>query len=108
VALADPSSSAAKSFAIEAANWIVGDDGTGVVKGRMKFCRPVFKAVHRVDQKLSVAIFSKSKDAFHPIARKLIEKVCLLGLFVVFYFIYDFMGRILGLTPAELDVGCIK
>ncbi|KIM81710.1 hypothetical protein PILCRDRAFT_821059 [Piloderma croceum F 1598] len=74
VALADPSSPAAKSFAIDAANWVVGDDGTGVVKGRMKFCRPVFRAVHRVDQKLSVAVFSKSKDAFHPIARKLIEK----------------------------------
>ena len=101
MALADPSSPAAKSFAIEAANWVVGDDGTGVVKGRMKFCRPVFKAVHRVDQKLSVAVFSKSKDAFHPIARKLIEKVCLFGLFM-WKFIYDFMGRILGSTPAEL------
>jgi leukotriene-A4 hydrolase len=75
VALADPKSIAAKSFAPEAAKWIVGDDGTGVVKGRMKFCRPVFRAVHKVDPILSVSVFSKSKDAFHPIARKLIEKV---------------------------------
>jgi len=74
VALADPSSTAAKSFAPEAAKWVVGDDGTGVVKGRMKFCRPIFRAVYKVDQRLSVAVFSKSKDAFHPIARKLIEK----------------------------------
>jgi len=74
VALADPKSLAAKSFASDAARWVVGDDGTGVVKGRMKFCRPVFKAVHKVDPELSVAVFSKSKDAFHPIARKLIEK----------------------------------
>jgi leukotriene-A4 hydrolase len=74
VALTDPKSLAAKSFAPEAAKWVVGDDGTGVVKGRMKFCRPVFKAVHKVDPELSVAVFSKSKSAFHPIARKLIEK----------------------------------
>jgi leukotriene-A4 hydrolase len=78
VALTDPSSTAAKCFAPEAANWVVGDDGTGVVKGRMKFCRPIFKAVYKVDQKLSVAAFSKAKEAFHPIARKLIEKVSLL------------------------------
>ena len=77
VALADPSLAAAKSFAIEAAKWVVGDDGTGVVKGRMKFCRPTFKAIHKVDATLSVVTFSKSKDAFHPIARKLIEKVSL-------------------------------
>ena len=77
VALVDPSSPAAKSFAPEAANWVVGDDDTGVVKGRMKFCRPIFRAVYKVDQRLSVAVFSKSKDAFHPIARKLIEKVSL-------------------------------
>jgi leukotriene-A4 hydrolase len=92
VALADPSSPAAKSFAIEAANWIVGDDSTGVVKGRMKFCRPVFKAVHRVDQNLSVTVFSKSKDAFHPIARKLIEKVCLPGLFCGNLFTVSWVG----------------
>jgi leukotriene-A4 hydrolase len=80
VALADPSSPAAKIFSLEAAKWVVGDDGTGVVKGRMKFCRPIFRAVHKVDQKLSIAVFSKSKEGFHPIARKLIEKVSLLDL----------------------------
>jgi len=74
VALTDPSSTGAQSFAPEAAGWVVGDDGTGVVKGRMKFCRPIFKAVYKVDPELSVAVFTKSKDAFHPIARKLIEK----------------------------------
>jgi leukotriene-A4 hydrolase len=74
VALADPQSRAARLFAPEAARWVVGDDGTSI-KGRMKFCRPIFKAVHKVDQELSVAVFSKSKNGFHPIARKLIEKV---------------------------------
>lgn len=45
VALLDPLTLAAKRFASEAAKWVVGDDGTGVVKGRMKFCRPVFRLV---------------------------------------------------------------
>lgn len=74
VALADPSSLAAKAIAQEAAKWLVGNDGTGVVKGRMKFCRPTFKGVFNVDQKLAVDTFSKNKEAFHPIARKLLEK----------------------------------
>jgi leukotriene-A4 hydrolase len=74
IAMADHLSRAAKLFAPEAARWVVGDDGTGL-KGRMKFCRPIFKAVHKVDRELSVAVFSQSKSAFHPIARKLIEKV---------------------------------
>ncbi|KDQ30245.1 hypothetical protein PLEOSDRAFT_154934 [Pleurotus ostreatus PC15] len=70
----DGESSAATHFAPEAAKWVVGDDGTGVIKGRMKFCRPVFKAVAKVDKKLAVKTFDGSKTAFHPIARKLIEK----------------------------------
>jgi len=73
IAMADHLSRAAKLLAPEAARWVVGDDGTGL-KGRMKFCRPIFKAVHKVDRELSVAVFSQSKNAFHPIARKLIEK----------------------------------
>ncbi|EDR02480.1 uncharacterized protein LACBIDRAFT_253885 [Laccaria bicolor S238N-H82] len=64
VALADPSSVAAKAFA----------DGSGVIKGRMKFCRPVFRAVRKVDADLAKRIFEPSKYAFHPIARKMIEK----------------------------------
>lgn len=76
IALADPQSSTAKLYASEAVNWAVGDDGTGIVKGRMKFCRPIFRDVHKVDSELSVAVFTRFKDAFHPIARKLIEKVC--------------------------------
>jgi len=54
--------------------WVVGDDGTGVIKGRMKFCRPIFRLVNKVDKNLAVSVFTKAKDAFHPIARKLIEK----------------------------------
>jgi len=74
VALSDPSSTAAKTLAIDAAKWVIGDDGTGVVKGRMKFCRPVFRGVWRVDKDLAVSSWEKAKTGFHPIARKLIEK----------------------------------
>ena len=67
-------SSSASKYLKSAADWVVDPN---LIKGRMKFCRPIFRAVYKVDQRLSVAVFSKSKDAFHPIARKLIEKVSL-------------------------------
>lgn len=75
VALLDPTSTGAQQFALQAARWVVGDDETGVVKGRMKFCRPVFRAINRVDPKIARDVFGRSKNAFHPIARRLIEKV---------------------------------
>jgi leukotriene-A4 hydrolase len=71
----DCTAPAAKRFASEAMDWVVGVDGSGVVKGRMKFCRPVFRAVYRIDRGLAVDIFVRYKYVFHPIARKLIEKV---------------------------------
>ncbi|EIN13273.1 Metalloprotease [Punctularia strigosozonata HHB-11173 SS5] len=64
----------AKKYAPEAAKWVVGDDATGVVKGRMKFCRPVMRAVYKVDAELARNAFVGKKDAFHPIARRMIEK----------------------------------
>jgi len=76
LALKDPVAPAAKHFAFKAAAWVVGTDGSGVVKGRMKFCRPIFKGVFKVDKALAVDTFSNSKEFFHPIARKQIEKVC--------------------------------
>lgn len=76
VALSDPTSSAARTYAGEAANWVIGEDGSGVIKGRMKFCRPIFRLIFKVDQDLAVQKFQKAKNFFHPIARKLIEKVC--------------------------------
>ena len=50
VALLDPVSPAAREFAPAAAHWVVGADGSGVVRGRMKFCRPTFRAVARADR----------------------------------------------------------
>ena len=75
LALKDPKSDAAHIFAKEAAEWVVGHDGTNIVKGRMKFCRPIFRLVNRVDSELAVSTFKKDKESFHPIAQKLIERV---------------------------------
>jgi hypothetical protein len=77
LALSPPTSEAAAHFVAEAAKWVVGEDGTGVIKGRMKFCRPLFKAVHKVDSKLATGLWAAHKNNFHPIARRLIEKVSL-------------------------------
>lgn len=80
VAFSDPSSTAAKTLVTDAAKWLIGDDETGVIKGRMKFCRPVFLSVWRVDKDLAVRSWEKAQKKFHPIARKLIEKVNEVGL----------------------------
>lgn len=69
------SCAAARAYAPDAARWVVGADGTGIVKGRMKFCRPVLRAVATVDRGLAVETYEGYKEAFHPIARSLIEKV---------------------------------
>ncbi|KAJ6459517.1 peptidase family M1-domain-containing protein [Mycena sanguinolenta] len=74
LALSPPTSEAAAHFVGEAGRWVVGDDGTGVIKGRMKFCRPIFKAVFEVDKTLALDIWAKNKEGFHPIAKKLIDK----------------------------------
>ena len=74
-ALKDSQSSAALDFASHALKWVTGRDGTGVIKGRMKFCRPTFRAAGRVNSTLAKEYFVRSKEEFHPIARKLIEKV---------------------------------
>lgn len=75
VALQDPTSEAAQEYAPSALNWVVGADGTGIVKGRMKFCRPIFLGASKVDKGLAVETFQANKTSFHPIAQKLIEKV---------------------------------
>lgn len=76
IALQDPSSSAAKSYTPGALKWVVGSDGSGVVKGRMKFCRPIFLSAGKVDHDLATKTFREYQTSFHPIAQKLIEKVC--------------------------------
>ncbi|KAF7978977.1 hypothetical protein HWV62_44229 [Athelia sp. TMB] len=62
-----------EAYALGAIKWVCGDDGTGIVKGRMKFCRPLFKAVSKVDPILAREMFDKFGDSFHPIAKKFIK-----------------------------------
>ncbi|KAF8839904.1 hypothetical protein BDN67DRAFT_1054580 [Paxillus ammoniavirescens] len=75
VALLKPDSDAAQAYAQEAVDWVVGNDETGVVKGRMKFCRPIFRAVFAVNSSLAIETYEAYKNEFHPIARNLIEGV---------------------------------
>jgi len=62
---------AAPIYASRAADWVVDKRG---VKGRMKFCRPVFRAVYEVDSELARYTWEENRQFFHPIARKLIDK----------------------------------
>ncbi|CCO33323.1 leukotriene-A4 hydrolase [Rhizoctonia solani AG-1 IB] len=66
-------------WSTRAAEWVVGagkgvDAGKGV-KGRMKFCRPTFRAINKVIPALAKSSFEAHKDEFHPIARRMIAKV---------------------------------
>ncbi|CAK5264193.1 unnamed protein product [Mycena citricolor] len=79
LALSPATPEAALYYVKAAANWVIGADGTGVIKGRMKFCRPVLRSVHRIDPEMAMEIWSANKHSFHPIARRLVDKD--LGLF---------------------------
>ncbi|KAG6849471.1 hypothetical protein H0H93_008198, partial [Arthromyces matolae] len=73
--LADPKSDPAKVFVVDAVNWIVGADSvSGLIVGRMKFCRPTFRLASKVDKDLAIRVWEEKKILFHPVARKLIDK----------------------------------
>jgi leukotriene-A4 hydrolase len=78
IAFADPTTEAARTYANEAATWVTGA-GTGMPIGRLKFCRPVFRGMFKVDKKIALDTYAESKQFFHPIARKLMEKVRLIS-----------------------------
>ena len=42
--------------------------------GRMKFVRPLFRALAGVDKALALETFRKNRDFYHPICRGLVEK----------------------------------
>ncbi|KAF8707740.1 Leukotriene A4 hydrolase, C-terminal, partial [Rhizoctonia solani] len=70
---------APSEWSTRAAEWVVGggkavDAGKGV-QGRMKFCRPTFRAINNVVPALAKSSFEAHKDEFHPIARRMIAKV---------------------------------
>ncbi|TVY29225.1 Leukotriene A-4 hydrolase-like protein [Lachnellula hyalina] len=42
--------------------------------GRMKFVRPLYRKLEKVDRKLALETFEKNKEFYHPICRGLVEK----------------------------------
>ena len=42
--------------------------------GRMKFVRPLFKSLNKVDRDLALKTFKKNKEFYHPICRQMVEK----------------------------------
>ncbi|KYK60311.1 hypothetical protein DCS_01448 [Drechmeria coniospora] len=42
--------------------------------GRMKFVRPLFRALNKVDRKLALSTFERNKDFYHPVARGMVQK----------------------------------
>lgn len=58
----------------------------------MKFCRDIFRAVFKVDKDIAVKAFEKEKMSFHPIARKMIEKVGACGAAFVLRLLMGLLG----------------
>ncbi|KAL5090246.1 peptidase family M1 domain-containing protein [Trichoderma afarasin] len=42
--------------------------------GRMKFVRPLFRSLNKVDRSLALETFAKNKEFYHPICRGMVEK----------------------------------
>jgi leukotriene-A4 hydrolase len=42
--------------------------------GRMKFVRPLFRTLQKVDRQAAVETFERNKDFYHPICRAMVEK----------------------------------
>lgn len=42
--------------------------------GRMKFVRPLFRGLNKVDRKLALETFEKNRDFYHPICRAMVAK----------------------------------
>ncbi|KAL5388142.1 hypothetical protein DPSP01_003132 [Paraphaeosphaeria sporulosa] len=42
--------------------------------GRMKFVRPLFRLLEKVDRDLALKTFEKNRDFYHPICRQMVEK----------------------------------
>lgn len=42
--------------------------------GRMKFVRPLYRELNKVDRQLALDTFEKNKDFYHPICKGMVEK----------------------------------
>ncbi|RSH81372.1 hypothetical protein EHS25_006904 [Saitozyma podzolica] len=56
-----------KEYAEDAAEWVTN-------KGRMKFCRPIYRLLNQQTPELARKTFLKHAAFYHPIARKMIAK----------------------------------
>ncbi|CED82437.1 leukotriene-a4 hydrolase [Phaffia rhodozyma] len=54
-------------YAKDAAHWVTD-------KGRMKFCRTIYRALFKVTPELAIKTFKAHSGFYHPIARRMIEK----------------------------------
>jgi len=57
----------AGDFADKAAKWVQ-------TVGRMKYIRPIYRALYRVAPELALKTFKEARDFYHPIARSVVEK----------------------------------
>ncbi|TIB14478.1 hypothetical protein E3P92_01911 [Wallemia ichthyophaga] len=56
-----------KTYAKAAAEWVAH-------QGRMKFCRPLFRSLNKVDSSLALKTFKDNENFYHPIAAKQIRR----------------------------------
>lgn len=56
-----------KTYTKPAAQWVSR-------QGRMKFCRPLFRSLNKVDSSLAVKTFKDNESFYHPIAAKQIRR----------------------------------
>lgn len=42
--------------------------------GRMKFVRPLYRGLEKVDREFAVSTFEENKGFYHPICRQMVEK----------------------------------
>lgn len=42
--------------------------------GRMKFVRPLFRALNKLNRELALETFAKNKEFYHPICKGMVEK----------------------------------
>ncbi|KAK4685307.1 leukotriene-A4 hydrolase, partial [Tremellales sp. Uapishka_1] len=54
-------------YAQDAADWVIN-------KGRMKYCRPIYKLLYKVRPALAKKTFLDHASFYHPIARKMVAK----------------------------------
>ena len=64
------------AYAQDAADWVCKRYSCQVkTQGRMKYCRTIFKALHKVEPALAKQTFLENESFYHPIAAAMIRKV---------------------------------